>query len=236
MIKTVKFTPNSMKKLDAINSAKSLLQKRGVTFSHSGNRDFINIKTLNGTISYYPESGTYKHGVIHGYAENTESMIAYAARHVIAEPKDKNLKIVPDSNPFVDMGHNEVMKSMPIGRLSAIDFSADDTPEEVEHKRDIFKKYALAKFRLQSVLRSDLAKGSKEYKKVVNYIKDIDYHNIRLREKYPFLAKAGKDLQQFIVNCLRADVSHQVWQSYVERAEQMRVEYYLEEMGYKPVV
>ncbi len=226
----MKITRSSVQNLNIMDKAIDLLEKRGVTHEYSKNRPFINIKTMNGVVQYYPLTLTYKHGVIHGYVDDNESIIHYVARQGIAPPKNNDLAIRQvANNPFLGKSHSQLLKMLPIENLAAISFSKDDSHEEIDHKRWLYKQYGLMQRAVTLLMENEVSKFTPRYLLLKGTVADINAENFRLKKKYPFLAKNGVSLQGFIIDCLKEDISEEVWQSYVSRAEQKRIDAYFKE-------
>lgn len=225
MKKRAKIASSSVKSLNIIDKAKNLLDKRGVTYEYKKNRDFINIKTVNGAVAYYPLTNSYRHGVIHGYADDTESIIEYAAKQGIEKPVDTALAMAQMSNnPFIGMTHGEMLKVMPLSGLATIEFNKNDDSDEIDHKRWVYKQYSLMIRALTNLLSQEKSNFTPKYLLIKGIVNDINTENIRLKKKYPFLALRGVSLQSFILECLKEDVGEQVWKSYIARAEQKRID------------
>lgn len=222
-------TSSAVATLNVIESALSLLERRGVTHEYGNNREFINIRTINGVVQYYPLTGTYKHGVLHGYAENTESMIAYAAKQGVAKPKGMATEPITET-PFDEMTYNELAKTMPIERLRAIEFDRGDAIEEIEHKQWLYKQYGLAIRRYQNMLQEERNKYTPLYLLIKERILEINSTNAALKKKYPFISMDGQKLGSFILDCLQEDVSDEVWKSYVARGKQKMLDNFFKEV------
>ena len=223
MIKKTKVAAYSVHKMNVMGKAKAVLEGRGLDFNYDEKAEQIVIPTRQGKVAYYPLRGEYNHGIIRGYVENPESMIAYIVKCGVVH---KEPVVLAKTNPrYANATFDEVVMENPIAVLKAIDFKITDKPLEVEHKIAIIKNYGLAVHRCNE-LRSGLKKGSKEYLKIQNYTSSIVRELGSLKSKYPFLKKGGSDFSSSLLECFKEDVSETVWRGYVERAHQKMIDNY----------
>lgn len=227
----MKITRSSVQNLNIMDRAVDLLEKRGVTHEYKTHSDHIKIKTMNGTIQYYPLTLTYKHGVIHGYVDDNEGIIQYAAGHGIKLPKNEALALrqVID-NPFLGKTYSQLIKMLPIENLAAITFSKNDSHEEIDHKRWLYKQYGLMQRAITLMMEEELSNYTPRYLLLKETVTAINAENHKLKKKYPFIANRGSGLQKFILDCIKDDISDAAWQYYVEKAEQRRIDKFFEDM------
>lgn len=223
MIKKTKVAAYSVHKMNVMNSAKATLKGRGLDFNSDNNNQQIVIPTQQGKVAYYPLRGEYNHGMIRGYVENPESMIAYIVKCGVVH-KEPVVRAKPSSK-YADATFKDIINESPLAVLQAMDFKITDEPLEVEHKIAIIKSYGNAIHRCNE-LSSGLKKGSDEYLELHKYIATVTSILGSLKSKYPFLKKGGSDLSSSILDCLKEDVSETVWLSYVERAHQKMIDKY----------
>jgi len=231
MIKKTKVASYSTQKMNSMDKAKRLLTKRGVQFTSSAHNQQIVIRTHAGKVVYYPLRGEYQHGMLRGYVENTESMIAYVSKHrIINKPTTEEVPI--SVGAYADKGFAQVVLENPVEILDDMQFSANDSPLVVEHKIAICKGYGHAIHRCNEIL-SGLTKGSTEHAEVYLYVSKVNGVMGFLKEKYPFLQKGGAAFSENLLDCLKEDISEVVWRSYADRAHQRMIDVYFHGASYE---
>lgn len=223
MIKRTKVASYSVHKMNMMDRAKTTLKGRGLDFSSDDNVQQIVIPTQQGKVVYYPLRGEYNHGMIRGYADNPESMIAYIVKCGVVHKEP--VVMAKPNRKYADATFEDIISESPLAVLQAMDFKITDEPLEVEHKIAIIKSYGNAIHRCNE-LSSGVKKGSDEYLELQKYTATAISVLGFLKSKYPFLKKGGSDLSSSILECLKEDVSETVWLSYVERAHQKMIDKY----------
>lgn len=223
MIKKTKIASYSVHKMNVMGRAKATLEGRGLDIDCDNNAQQIVIPTQQGKVVYYPLRGEYQHGMIRGYAENPESMIAYIVKCGVVHKEP--VMLTKTNTQYANATFEEVVLENPVSVLKTMDFKVTDAPLEVEHKTAIIKNYGLAIYRCNELM-TGLKKGSKEYLKVRDYMVAIVAALGLLKSKYPFLRKGGSDFSSSLLECFKEDLSETVWCSYVERAHQKMIDNY----------
>lgn len=223
MIKKTKVAAYSVHKMNIMDRAKTTLKGRGLDFNSDDKNQQIVIPTQQRKVVYYPLRGEYNHGMIRGYAENPESMIAYIIKCGVVH---KAPVVLPKTNmQYANATLEEVVLENPIAVLKTIDFKITDEPLEVEHKIAIIKSYGIAIHRCNELMAVS-KKGSKEYIEIQDYKASVLGDLGILKAKYNFLKNGGDEFASSLLECLKEDVSETVWRSYVERAHQKMIDNY----------
>lgn len=223
MIKKTKVSSYSRHKIDRMDRAKSMLTKRGVKFNYDDNATQIVIPTQQGRVVYYPLRGEYQHGLVRGYAENTESMIAYVVKCRVVNDEPLQEAEIEIKLHYDGVSFEELVRGNPLSILDAMEFNINDQPIVVEHKIAVIKNYGHAIIRCNQML-SCLSKGSDRHKEILAYTGRVTSRLGRLKVKYPFLKRGGSDFSSCLIECFKEDLSDSVWRSYSDRAHQKMID------------